>query len=114
MERLLLRWRTRRGHRTAVRFLEMLAGAVGARGWRCVRLYEPEEFPMPVPLLWIYASGVAEDVGVVVSVRAVPGGWAYHRAQRGRFGYLVPCGDVEAAAEQVDSLLKHRMFPSTW
>ncbi|MEU8303328.1 hypothetical protein AB0C84_07160 [Actinomadura sp. NPDC048955] len=63
MERLLLRWRTRRGHRTAVRFLEMLARAVGSRGWRCVRLYEPEEFPLPVPLLWVYASGVAEDVG---------------------------------------------------
>ncbi|MEU9841929.1 hypothetical protein AB0C69_22195 [Actinomadura sp. NPDC048032] len=58
--------------------------------------------------------GVGEGVGVVVSVRAVPGGWAYHRAQRGRFGYLVPCGDVEAAAEQVDLLLKHRMFPPTW
>ncbi|TDD91074.1 hypothetical protein E1293_02585 [Actinomadura darangshiensis] len=115
MQPYLLRWRTYRGRRTAVRFLEVLAVAVKAHGWRCVKLYEPEQFPMPVPLLWVYASGVAEDVGVVVSVRAVPGGgWAYYQAQRGRFGYFFPCGDVKAAAGQVDLLLKHRMFPSTW
>ncbi|MEU5995103.1 hypothetical protein ABZ806_39520 [Spirillospora sp. NPDC047418] len=115
MERWLLQRRTRRGRRTTVRFLEVLAVAVMARGWRRVKLYEPEQFPLPVPLLWVYASGVAEDVGVLVSVRAVPGGrWAYYRAQRGRFGYLCPCGDVKAAAEQVDRLLKHMMFPSTW
>lgn len=95
-----------------MRYLEVLALAVRARGWRCVKLYGRE---FPRPLLWVYASGVAEDVGVVVSVRAVAGGmWAYHDVQRGRAGYLFPCGDAKAAAEQVDLLLKHRLFPSTW
>ncbi|TDD79644.1 hypothetical protein E1293_22805 [Actinomadura darangshiensis] len=105
----LLRWRSRR---IAVRYLEVLSLAVRARGWRCVKLYGRE---FPTPLLWVYASGVAEDVGVVVSARAVPNGlWAYHDAKRGRAGYLAPCGDAKAAAEQVDLLLKRRMFPSTW
>ncbi|TDC81454.1 hypothetical protein [Actinomadura sp. 7K507] len=112
VERYALRWRTYLGRRVAVRYLEVLALAVKARGWRCVKLYGRE---FPRPLLWVYASGVAEDVGVVVCVRAVPGGvWAYHDVQRGRAGYLFPCGDAKAAAEQVDLLLKHRMFPSTW
>lgn len=45
----------------------------------------------------------------------VPGGaWGYHDAERGRRGYLAPCGDAKAAAEQVEDLLKHRMFPGTW
>ncbi|MEU8799329.1 hypothetical protein [Spirillospora sp. NPDC048819] len=115
MEQFLLRWRTYCGRKSTVRLLEVLAVAAKAHGWRCVKLYEREQFPLPVPLLWIYASGVAEDVGVLVSVRAIPGGgWAYYQAQRGRFGYLFPCGDVKAAAEQVDLLLKHRMYPSTW
>ena len=35
-------------------------------------------------------------------------------AGRGRHGYLCPCGDTQRAAEQVDAVLKHRMFPSTW
>ncbi|WP_433476046.1 hypothetical protein ACQPZP_02795 [Spirillospora sp. CA-142024] len=83
LRRYVVLWRTWRGRRTAVRYLEVLALAVRARGWRCVR--------------------------------AVAGGrWAYHEAQRGRAGYLFPCGDAKAAAEQVDLLLKHRMFPSTW
>ncbi|NKZ02497.1 hypothetical protein [Actinomadura latina] len=48
-------------------------------------------------------------------VEAVPGGgWAYYEAGRGRHGYLSPCGDAKHAADEVDSLLKHRMFPSTW
>ncbi|MGH3241538.1 MAG: hypothetical protein ACRDNL_14285 [Spirillospora sp.] len=115
MERFLLRWRTHRNRPSAVRLLEVLSVAAKSHGWRCVKLYEREQFPMPVPLLWIYASGVTEDVGVLVSVRAVPGGgWAYYQAQRGRFGYLFPCGDVKSAAEQIDLLLKHRMYPATW
>lgn len=42
------------------------------------------------------------------------GTWGYHEARRGRRGYLAPCGDAKAAAEVVDELLKHRMYPSTW
>ncbi|WP_165969356.1 hypothetical protein [Actinomadura sp. KC06] len=40
--------------------------------------------------------------------------WAYHDVRRGMAGYLYPCGDAKAAAEQVDLLLKHRLYPSTW
>lgn len=114
-ERYLLRWRTRRGRDTATRYLELLAVALRPKGWRIVRLYHAEEFAMPVPLLWVYAGGTSEHVGVAVSVLATSGGtWAYHEAQRGRRGYLFPCGDAKAAADQVDNLLKHRMFPGTW
>ncbi|QFG21108.1 hypothetical protein [Actinomadura sp. WMMB 499] len=98
-----------------MRYLNLLAVALEPRGWRLVRLYRPQEFPIPVPLLWIYASGAADDVGLVVNVLATPHRtWAYHEAARGRHGYLFPCGDAKAAAEQVDKLLKHRMFPDCW
>ncbi|WP_344269254.1 hypothetical protein [Actinomadura napierensis] len=94
-----------------MRYLEHLSVAVRMDGWRCVKLYRDERFPVSAPLLWVYASGVAEDVGVVVEVRAVPGnGWAYYERSR----YLFRCGDVNAAAERVGRLLRHRMFPATW
>jgi hypothetical protein len=113
-ERYLLRWRTRLGHQTATRHLDDLAVALAPQGWRFVKFYRREEFPVPAPLLWIHASGT-KDVGIVVSVLAVSGGaWAYHDAQRGRRGYLCPCGDSETAAAQIDRLLKHRLFPATW
>lgn len=68
-----------------------------------------------MPLLWVYAGGLDDGVGLGVVVLAVPGGaWAYHGAERGRRGYLAPCGDAKAAAGQVEDLLKHRMFPGTW
>ena len=106
---VLTRWRRRRA---AVRYLDALALAVKGRGWRCVKLYGRE---FPRPLLWVYASGVAEDVGMVVGVRLYSGGvWGYCDVRRGRGGYLFPCGDAKAAAGQVDVFLKHRMFPSTW
>lgn len=110
MERSMLVWRTRMGRKTAVRYLDTLAVALQPRGWRFVKLYRPA----PLPLLRVYANG-AEDVGIVVSVLATPGGtWGYHDAPRGRRGYLFPCGDAKSAAEVVDDLLKHRMYPSTW
>lgn len=109
----LLRWRTRRGYVTAERHLSVLAVALRPLGWRLVRLYRSQGFPVPV--LWVYASGPRDHVGVGVFALAVPGGaWAYHVADRGRRGYLAPCGDANAAADQVDALLKHRMFPGTW
>ncbi|MGW5410834.1 hypothetical protein [Actinomadura geliboluensis] len=87
--------------------------ALKPRGWRLVRLYRSQGFT--VPLLWVYASGPDGHVGLGIVVLAVPGGeWGYHVADRGRRGYLAPCGDAKAAAEQVEDLLKHRMFPGTW
>lgn len=106
---VLRRWRARRA---AVRRLDGLALAVQQRGWRCVKLYGRE---FPRPLLWIYASGVTEDVGIVVAVRAAPGGtFAYHDVRRGRAGHLFPCGDAGAAAARIDLVLKKRLFPSTF
>lgn len=111
-ERHMLRVRTCFGRPTAVRYLDLLAVALQPKGYRVLRLYRPEEFPVSLPLLWVFASGPDDHVGVLVNVRAVPGRmWAYHEAQRGRFGYLAPCGDVKAAADQADRLLKHRMYP---
>lgn len=114
-ERYLLRWRTGRGRPTVIPNLDLLAVAVTAKGYRCVKLYRAAEFPARPPLLWVFAFGPEHHVGVVVWVRAVPGGaWGYYEAGRGRRGYLSPCGDTKHAADQVDALLKHRMYPSTW
>ncbi|GAA4223579.1 hypothetical protein GCM10022254_00980 [Actinomadura meridiana] len=113
-ERLLLRWRTRRGEATAVRYLDELSIALEPQGWRFKKLYRREEFPVPVPLLWIHARAT-KDVGIVVSVLATSGGtWSYHEAQWGRNGYLCLCGNVEGAAAQIDRVLKRRLFPSGW
>ncbi len=101
--------RRSRRRRKAVRYLDLLALAVGVRGWRCVKLYGRE---FPAPLLWVYASGVAEDVGVVVRARAVGGEWVYQDVQRG--WVLFPCGDAQAAGERVDAVLKGRLFPAPW
>lgn len=110
---VVLQWRTLLGDETAVRNLELLAVALKPKGWRCVALYEKEEFGFPVPLLWVYACGAADDVGAVVTVRAMPGGaWGYFEVGKGRAGFLSPCGDVKSAAERVDRLLKYRMFPN--
>ncbi|TDC93064.1 hypothetical protein [Actinomadura sp. 7K507] len=109
-ERAILLLRTRTGRKTTIRYLDTLAVALRPQGWRFVKLYRPA----PIPLLRVYANGT-EEIGIVVSVLATPGGtWGYHEARRGRRGYLSPCGDAKAAAEVVDGLLKHRMYPSTW
>ncbi|MFI0480576.1 hypothetical protein [Actinomadura sp. 9N215] len=109
----MLEWRTFAGHEVAVRELELLRVALLPLGWRCVGLYGKQEFRFPAPLLWVYASGAVDDVGAVVTVRALPGGaWGYFEAGDGRGGFVAACGDVEAAAEALDLLLKHRMFPS--
>lgn len=64
------------------------------------------------------ASGAADDVGAVVTVRATPGGtWGYFEAGKGRGGFLAPCGDAKVAADRLDRLLKYRLFPNdewTW
>ena len=109
--RMAVLWgRTVAGRRSAVRRLDLLADGVGARGYRCVRLYQVGL----LPVLWVYARGPVRDVGVVVDVRAIAGGVAYHDAERGWSGYLSSCGELAGAVERVDLLLKHRMFPSTW
>lgn len=114
VERRMLRRRTRRGQATAAQYLDDLAYALMPQGWRFMRFYRRNEFPVPIPLLWVYARST-KDVGMVISVQAVRGGeWAYHEAKWGRHGYLCLCGDAEAAALQVDRVLKHRLFPSTF
>ncbi|GGU97062.1 hypothetical protein GCM10010182_11480 [Actinomadura cremea] len=108
-------WSTRRNHATAVRYLDLLAVALKPKGYRCIRLYRADELPVSLSLLWVCAYGPNDHVGVAVGVRAIRGGmWGYYEAARGRRGYLSPCGDSQEAAEQVDSLLKHRMFPGSW
>ncbi len=111
--RVVLDWRTCIGHDTAVWNLELLKTALKARGWRCVGLYEKEEFRYPVPLLWVYASGVADDIGAVVTVRATPGGaWGYFETGLRRGWFLAPCGDAEVAVDRLDRLLKYRLYPN--
>ncbi|MFA1548585.1 hypothetical protein [Actinomadura chokoriensis] len=111
--RFVLDLRTRMGHRTAMRRLELLRVALGPKGWRCVGLYDRPEFRwFPVPLLWVYASGPVRDVGAVVRARALPGGtWGYFEAGDERGGFVWPCEDTKAAADALDLLLKHRLFP---
>ncbi|TMR03426.1 hypothetical protein ETD83_10515 [Actinomadura soli] len=113
--RYLLRWRTRLGRATAIHHLDLLAAALAPKNYRYIKLYQADEFPTRPPLLWVLAFGQDRHVRVAVHVRATPGGdWAYYEAGRGRHGYLCPCGDAKQAADEVDGLLKHRMFPSTW
>ncbi|QKW38857.1 hypothetical protein HUT06_36545 [Actinomadura sp. NAK00032] len=113
--RHLLRWRTRLGRSTAIRNLDLLAVTLQARSYRFVKLYQADEFPGRPPVLWVFAFSPDHHVRVAVTVHAMPGGArAYHEAGRGGRGYLSPCGDTKRAADQVDGLLKHRMFPSTW
>ncbi|MFB4305543.1 hypothetical protein [Actinomadura sp. GTD37] len=47
--RHLLRWRTRLGHQTATRYLDDLTAVLAPQGWRFVRFYRREEFPVPAP-----------------------------------------------------------------
>ncbi|TDD80777.1 hypothetical protein [Actinomadura rubrisoli] len=115
VERYVLRWRTRRGRTTAIYHLDLLAVALQPKGYRYVELYRAEEFPAGPPLLWVFAFSRDEHVKVAVTVHATSGGaWGYYEAGRGRRGYLSPCGDAKTAADQVDGILKRRMFPSTW
>lgn len=113
--RYLLWWRTLLDRATAILHLELLAAAIESKGYRCIRHYQADDFPTWVPLLWILAFSPDDHVRLTVSVRATVGRkWAYYETGRGRHGHLSPCGDTERAADQVDALLKHRMFPSTW
>ncbi|RKS79027.1 hypothetical protein BZB76_0465 [Actinomadura pelletieri DSM 43383] len=114
-ERFVLGWRTRVGRATAIRYLDVLASAVTSKGYRCLKLYQADELPSYPPMLWVFACGPDDLVKVAVNVRATSGGtWGYYEAGRGRCGYLSLCGDTRHATEQVDALLKHRMFPATW
>lgn len=104
-----------RGRAAVARRLDLLAVALRPKGYRCVRLYRPEEFPVPLPLLWVFACGPEEHAGMVVGVRSACGGtWGYYEAGRGRAGYLAPCGDATFAADQIDAVLRHKMFPAAW
>lgn len=113
-ESFVLGWRTRAGRRRVMRNLDLLAVALEPRGWRLLRYYRAEEFPVSLPLLRVYASGVDRDVQVVVTVRAMRRGWGYFVVGRGRDGFIIGCGDAKAAAERVDGMLKHQMYPQTF
>ncbi|MFB4305310.1 hypothetical protein [Actinomadura sp. GTD37] len=114
-ERHLLRWRTLRGRPTAIRYLDLLAVAVQAKGYKAVKLYRAGDQPARPPVLWVFAFSPDDHVRMAVAVHAFTGGvWGYCEAGRGRRGYLAPCGDTKSAADQVDGVLKHRMFPATW
>jgi hypothetical protein len=113
--RHLLRWRTRLSRTTTIRHLDLLAVAIQAKSYRHIKLYQANEFPTRPSVLWVFAFSTDDHVRLAVTVHATPGrGWAYYEAGRGRHGYLCSCGDTKNAADQVDALLKHRMFPSTW
>ena len=112
VEQYGLQWRTFRGRATTERSLNLLAVALKPRGWRLVRHFPPHGFS--APLLWVYTGGPNDHVGLGVIALAIRGrAWGYHDAERGRHGYLAPSGDTKAAAEQIEDLLKHRMFPDT-
>lgn len=112
--RFALHWRTYTGHQAAARRLELLRVALRPMGWRSVGLYNRPEYRLPVPLLWVYASGAADDVGAMVRVRALPGRtWGYFEAGNGHEGFIWPCEDAKAAANALDLLLKHRLFPGS-
>ncbi|WP_433466593.1 hypothetical protein [Spirillospora sp. CA-128828] len=52
---------------------------------------------------------------LTIAVQAVlGGGWGYHQARYWRHDWLAPCGDIKHATEQLDDVLKHRIFPSAW
>ncbi|MFV2176226.1 hypothetical protein ACFHW2_22050 [Actinomadura sp. LOL_016] len=94
-----------RGRSRTTRHLDDLAVVLRRMGYHCIVRRRP-------PLLWVVAFGQRDHVRVAVGVHAVPGGaWAYHEAGGRR---LCPCDGTEGAAELVDRLLKHRMFPATW
>ncbi|MBE1533373.1 hypothetical protein [Actinomadura algeriensis] len=104
-ESIVLGWRTWRGRSTAVRYLDLLAAALRPKGYGCIPRTRP-------PLLWVVAGGPRGHARAAIGVHAIPGGaWGYHEAGR---RHLCPCGDAEGAAELVDRILKHRMFPATW
>ncbi|MFB4307179.1 hypothetical protein [Actinomadura sp. GTD37] len=63
----------------------------------------------------------AETFLSLLAVALEPRGWRPVRLYRTQgfpppllWIYLAPCGDAKAAAEQVEDLLKHRMYPDTW
>ncbi|QFG21388.1 hypothetical protein [Actinomadura sp. WMMB 499] len=103
-----LRVRTRLGRAVAMRNLRLLEVALIRKGWRCLWFHTPQ------PRLWVYAGSGAREVGTLVTVRAVRGGWCYYRSSAGLRRPVASCGDVGVAAELLDAHLKARLFPGTF
>lgn len=100
-----LRWRTLRNPDVAMWYLDALVPELQRRGWRCVKTYHPVVLPVCVPLLRVYGA----DFAVTLCVLAVPGGWGFHEAPRGRGGFLCYCGEeTERAGLVVDRFLRGR------
>ncbi|MBT2211339.1 MULTISPECIES: hypothetical protein [Actinomadura] len=108
VRRAWLRWRTDGQRETAIRYLDMLADALEARGWRCARTYRPVVIVVRTPLLRVYDD---DGVPTMLSVLAVPGGrWGVCEAPRGRGGFLCHCGgDGGEMARMVEWFLRERM-----
>ncbi len=98
--------RARLGRATAVRYLDVLSVALRPHGWRFVKLYRP------APTAGVRARGrggrdSGERAGKPLASGAI--------TRRGGAARLpVPVRRREGAAEVVDGLLKHRLYPSTW
>ncbi|WP_067459485.1 hypothetical protein [Actinomadura macra] len=111
-------WRARWGRAAAIRHLDLLAGALTAKGYRCVKLYRAEEFPARPLLLWVFAVSRADGVRVAVIVHAARRGtWAYYQAGHHPYehhGYLASCDDPETAADKVDAIFRYQMFPAVY
>lgn len=108
-------WRTLRRCDTAVRHLDLLAVAAERRGYRGVRLYRDRSSALPIPALLFFARGPQEDVWVLATAKAVPGGgWAYFDASRDPWFQFAGCRDAVAAADRVAALMDHRMYPATF
>ncbi|WP_242903364.1 hypothetical protein [Actinomadura terrae] len=96
------------GRAAAIGHLDLLAHALGKRGYRCLKLYRAEQFPTRPLLLWVCTPRPDERLKVVMIVHAAPGRtWAYYRIDgpEERHGLLAPCDDPEAAADRIDAVL---------
>ncbi|QXJ23980.1 hypothetical protein AGRA3207_005221 [Actinomadura graeca] len=106
------------GRAAAIGHLDLLASALTAKGYRCVKLYRAEEFAGRPLLLWVFGVSRADGVRVAVIVHAARRGiWAYYQAGHHSYeqhGYLASCDDPRAAAEKVDAIFRYRMLPAAF
>ncbi|MBO2459251.1 hypothetical protein [Actinomadura violacea] len=99
----------------AVRHLERLALASERRGYRGVKLYPDRSSALPIPTLLFFARGPQEDVWILATAKAVPGGgWAYFDVSRDPWFRFAGCRDAVAAADRVAALMQHEMYPETF
>lgn len=93
-------WRIRYGHATAERHLDVLASAMGERGWVHLKIYV--EWP---PTLWVFAKG-HEGAALSVTANRVDGRWVYEIWRSIEY----PCHAVEQVANFLDDVLRDRTY----